>query len=271
MNALVCKCALVGLSLVPAVGCEVPPEPIALDTAGVTPALDYSDLQFVLDKVVASDGLLIAEALEEHSQRLDAQLKLLAVTGPQATPALFASADERIAYWYNARAAWAMKLALVCKCPKKLRRGELMDRAFPLDGRTMTVGEIDGVLAACEDWRVLVSSPGVTLLRSALPDRHFTALDVRSRIARRIGDLVDDQKRLVIDVGGRRILIPPVLWRYRETLIEDYNRTYRTEGANLTTALLRYVDGSAQRRLQDAVGYRPVLAGASLLVALFEE
>ncbi len=271
MNAHVCKCGLAILVLIITGGCEVGVEPIILETADIEPRVDYGDLGFVLEKVVTPEGLLIGEALEEHSKRLEAQLKLLAKTGPRATRELFASLDKKLAYWYNARAAWAMKLAIVSKRPKDTGPRELIDRPFPLDGRTMTLRDIDEILAARADWRVLVSAPGVTLQRARLPEAPFTPKDVRSRIADRISEFVDDERRVVIDVPGRRILFPPILWRYREALIEDYHRTYGTEGANLTTALLRYVSGSAHRRLQDSIGYRPVPSRRPLLVALFEK
>ena len=82
---------------------------------------------------------------------------------------------------------------------------------------------------------------------------------------------MDDEQRFVIDIERKRILVPPVLWQYRSRLIEAHHKTYATRGANLTTVLLPFVEGSAHRRLQDAIGYRCVKAGSSLLVALFEE
>lgn len=271
MNAGPCKSALAGLLLIAAAGCQYSSTPITLDTSGIEPALDYEDLAFVLDKVVTKNGLLIPEALENHSDRLDAQLKRLAVTGPGITPKLLVTADEQLAYWYNARAGWAMKLTLLRKFPKKLRRDELIERNFPLDGRMLTLENIDRILETDDDWRVPVAAPGVTLRRCKLPEKPFTAKDVRQRITERFNAFMDDDRRVVIDTRHKRVIFPPVLWRYRQKLIDDYHRNYRTQGANLNTALLRHLTGSAHRRIQDAIGYRCVSSRSTLLVALFKE
>ena len=269
MIARICKLAL--LSAVVACGCTRMAEPVTLDTEGVTPAVDYSHLAVVLDKAVNSDGLLLPKLLERHSERLDAQLRLLAVTGPTATPTLFKTPSEELAYWYNARAAWAMKLAHLCNCPDEMERGELLDRSFPLDGRTMSLAAIDELLAARDDWRVLVASPDVTFSRSRLPAEPFTAADVEQRIAERISALVDDPQRFEIDIDHRRIRVPPMLWQYRQRLIAEHNRSYGTTGANFITALLPHVQGSAHRRLQDATGYRVTSGRPSLLMAVLEQ
>jgi hypothetical protein len=205
------------------------------------------------------------------AEPLERQAKLLAVTGPTATPELFSSADAELAYWYNARCAWSMKLALDCGCPKRMRRAELSDRPFPIDGRMMTLTGIDEVLAGEEDFRVLVASPGVCVQRSALPAEPFSAGDVRERIARRFDAFIDDFDRLPIDVAARKIRVPPVLWRVRDRVIGQYERTYQTRGATLSTALLPHVSGSASRRLHDAVGYDCVPAPSKCEPALAEE
>jgi len=271
MSGSTCKLALVAALGGFFSGCVRPAAPIALGATGVRAAADYSDLAFVLDKVVTSDGLIIPAALKEHAGRLETQLERLAVTGPNATPQLFRSPEDRIAYWCNARAAWAMKLALVRDCPKRLRREQFIDRDFSLDGRMMNLRSIDETLKTFDDWRVLVASPGVTLSRCRLPATPFSGRDVRRRIAKRINAFIDDERRFVIDIRRKRILIPPVLWQYRDRLIQAHHRKYATRGANLATALLPYLSGSAHRRLQDAIGYRIVPARPGFLTALFED
>jgi len=259
---------LLCVTLVSIVGCEVAPEPIRLDTTGVKAKLDYSDLSAVLDKSVDKNGLLVMGILEEHSQRLDRQLRGLAVTGPGSSPELFATPEDEIAYWYNARAGWSMKLALMSKTTGSARRSRLINRTFPLDGKQMSLLGIDEALREYDDWRVLVVSPGVTLSRAPLPPRAFSGKDVKRRITERLSRLVDDQRRFVIDVPSRQTRVPQVLWEYRERIIADHHRSTGATGANLTTALLPHVAGSAHRRLQDAIGYRCVLAARALHLTL---
>jgi len=259
------------IALVGAAGCAPSVCPVALAPVDVTPALDYEDLAFVLQKVVTDDGMLLPEALTKHADRLDLQLERLAVTGPTASPQLFTAADEELAYWYNARAAWAMKLAALCECPQKMDRGELTDRSFTLDGRQLSLAAIDEILTGYDDWRVLVASPGVALIRARLPETPFAAGDVRTRIAERISQFVDDPRRFEVDIARQRIYIPPVLWRFRERIIAGHDQRYGTRGTNLITALLEHTQGSAHRRLQDAIGYRVVSGHPSLLTAVLEQ
>jgi hypothetical protein len=266
-----CKAAFAAALIVLAAGCSRFAAPIALKDTGVKAAVDYNDLALVLQKAVTKDGLLIPGELAKHSGRLEAQLSRLAVTGPTVTPELLPTAEDRVAYWYNARAAWAMKLVLIGKCPKSLRRDQLMDRRFPLDGRTMSLAGIDYILQTFGDWRIPVAAPGVTLHECPLPAGPFAGDDIRRRIGERLNAFVDDGRRFVIDVERKRILVPPVLWQFRGRLIEEYQRTGQTRGASLTTAMLSHVEGSAHRRLQDAVGYRCVGAPPSLAVALLEK
>ena len=252
-------------------GCLGLAAPIEIDTAGVPPVLDYSDLASVLKKVVTSSGLVIPTALKAQSETLDRQLAVLALTGPNTTPELLGTDEDRLAYWYNARTAWAMKLAIVRDFPAELPRAEVLDQPFPLDSRVMSLREIDEILEADEDWRALVASPGVTLLRCPLPAQPFSSDDIRTRITERFNAFVDDERRFVIDVANRQILVPPVLWSLRQRLIEEHHKNYQTQGANLTTALLPHVRGSPHRRLQDAIGYEGVPVGSSLLLGLFEK
>jgi len=241
-----------------ATGCDKPGEPMTLDVAGVAPAVDYAELAKVLgESVSASDGRVDVEAFEEAklSDTLDEQLRRLAVTGPRATPELFTSPEARLAYWCNARAAWAIKLAELEGWPEEAAPVRLMERQFPLDGRMMTLAEIDTILATDEDWRTVVAAPGVLLNRAPLPTTPFGAADIRERIAGRFNAFIDNADRFVIDIAHKRIRVPNVLYGKRHELIAAHNARYATRGATLTTALLPYTNGSAHRRLQDAMGY----------------
>jgi hypothetical protein len=235
-----------------------PPGPITLDTTGVRPDANYGELAQVLADAVDSRGLIDTVILGNRTALLDAQLKRLAVTGPTVTPALFPTPEDRLAYWYNARAGWSLKMLAMSPCTKDSPCPEAEDRRFPLDGRTMTLADIDAVLADDADWRTLVCAPGCCLSRARPPAKPLSGADIRRRIAQGFIELVDDPARFVIDVESQQILVPSVLWRYRQRLIDHYQNTYGTVGATLGTALLPYLSGSALRRLQDAIGYQTV-------------
>ncbi len=269
MKVQTCK-LVVAAVLITLAGCSEPLDQVVLLIPAPEPKVDYSDLAFMLDKGVTTDGLLIPKVIEKNMVRLDQQLKLMKVTGPSITPELFTSEDAKLAYWYNARAAWAMKLAVLCDCPEDVDIKEYTDRAFILDGRRMVLEEIDEILVGYDDWQILVAAPGVTLGRAHMPDEPFAAYDVRRRIGKRFNAFVDDRKRFVIDIAGKKLRVPAVLWGFRKDLINQYESSYGTEGATFITALLPHTSGSAQRRLQDAVGYRSVPAGQSLLLAVLK-
>ena len=191
---------------------------------------------------------------------LDRQLAILAVTGPTATPSLFPTRQDALAYWYNACAAWSMKLLLASKCPRLIGAKTLLDRQFPLDGRVMTLREIGRTLAAEEDFRIAAAAPGVTTCCARLPKAPIDPNGFSETVERRFEEFLNDRLRVYIDVPRRRVLIPPVLWQFRDRLISEYDRKYRTQGATLVSALLARTTGSAHRRLQEALGYREVQA-----------
>jgi hypothetical protein len=230
-------------------------EPIRFDTTGLRPAADYGDLAFVLKRSVTAKGMLDRRRLTDCIDRLDAQLALLAVMGPTASPGLLVSKEDVLAYWYNARAAWAIKLASMLEGDKPPRPELLEDRTFALDGRTMTLRDIDAVLAGQDDWRVLVAAPDVRFSRAGLPQEPFSASDLRSRIVSRVNEVLGDPKRVVLDAGRKEIHIPPVLWRFRGRITEEHRKAYGAEAATFTSALLPHARGRALKRLQDAVGY----------------
>jgi hypothetical protein len=136
----------------------------------------------------------------------------------------------------------------------------------------LSLAEIDDLLGRDEDWQVVVAAPCARLYRAALPAEAFSGGTIRGAIGRRFNEYLDDPERFVISVPEQTIYFHPVLWSLRGRLIAEYRRTFGTTGATLNTALLRFVSGSAMRRLQDAIGYaeRP-LAGPGRLAVVPEE
>ncbi len=246
-----------------------PLQPIVLDANGVLPRVDYTDLDAVLERAVNKDGLVDAFDANIVASRLDQQLKRLAITGPTATPILFPTAEDRLAYWYNARAAWSIKLAMLANCPQDLPAASLEGRAVPLDGRSMTLEQIDAILSQDADWRIAVAAPSVRMNRPPLPAKSFAAADVRPQAASRVSAYVADDKRFNIDIENRVVYFPSVMWRFRQQLIDQYNATYHTTGATqLVTAMLPLFEGLPQRRLQGAMGFAAVEAGIGAMACV---
>jgi hypothetical protein len=231
-------------------------QPVRLDLCGSAGDANTDALAAVLSECTNKAGYIDCGELKRRKPLLDACLKRLAVTGPAAAPSLYPTPDARLAYWYNARAAWAMRLALDANCPRKaLAPARLEERPFPLDGRQMTLDAIDAIILRDYGWQAAVAAPCVRLRRARLPARPFAARDVRPAVERRLQEYLADRDRFVIDVAGRDILFPPVLWGVRERLVAEHEQAFHTRGSTLNTALLPFASGVGSLRLQDATGY----------------
>ena len=94
--------------------------PVRLDLTGVEPTADVSDLAAVLDEAVDARGRIVPLRLAKVRGRLDAQLRRMALAGPTSRPELFPTYGDRWAYWHNARAGWAVKLADLAGFPRRV-------------------------------------------------------------------------------------------------------------------------------------------------------
>jgi len=261
-------------------------QPITLDTTDVAGKVDYSGLAAVLKAGVGPGGKLLPEKLKANAKMLEGQLMLMAVAGPKTRADLFAGEHSKLNYWYNARAAWSLRLMLTfsrerleaeTKASKadKEETGEadrwkitddgvsieeFRNRSFPIDGRSMTLALMDSLIVEEFGFKAVVGEPGVSPVRAEIPTKPFNANNVAKLIDERFNGFLDDESRFVIDAASKRILVPPVLWQFRERLIADHRQKYRVTGASLTTALLPHVRLSPHRRLQDAVGYKCIAA-----------
>lgn len=221
-----------------------------------------TDLAFVLNQVVLSDGRLKPAAMSAVRARLDMQLARLAVTGPETTPDLFPTDQARWAYWFNARAAWSIKLADLAGWPAALPP-ERLDRPFKLDGKATTLAAIDRLLEsqsrAHNEFRLLAATPGVYLDNAPMPARPFTADAFPAEMESQLAALLRDRRRTVINIEAREIRLPQQVWRVRDVLAGQYARiSGPTSQAGLGSMLLPFADAAGRRRLQDAVGYAVV-------------
>jgi hypothetical protein len=245
-----------GILFLVAAGCENSKSlVITLDVAEATPSTDVKELTAVLKRCVEKQGFIDVDKYKSVAGKLQTQLKQLAVTGPDATPEWYPTADDRLAYWYNARAAWSIALAMRLHQEKKNNAAALRDFLFPLNGRQMTLGQIDKAIFALGGYQAVVAAPCANLQRAALPEEPFAAKTVRRDVRRRFDAFVDDRRRFTIDVETQQIRFPPVLWQYRDDILAEHRRQYDAPQATFATALLPLVKGSAARRLQNAVGY----------------
>ncbi len=247
-----------------------PAKPVQLDTAGVEPSADVADLKLVLKKAVTENGYLKLDDFPAVAKSLEQQLKLLAVTGPDATPKLYPTAADRLAYWYNARMAWSIKLAVLRHKQKADNPASLGTKAFPLDGKQMTLAKIDALLEKQFGSSAVIAAPGMDLRRAALPQTVFIPKTVQKQIPKRFAAFVVAPDRFIVDVETQTVRFPPVIWKFRRNILDKYIKQYGKVQPTLTTALLPHVKGSAIRRLQNAIGYKCAEDNQSGKLAIIE-
>jgi len=252
------KTVLAAALLVAGAGCAQPP--VEIIPAGVRPSADVSDLAAVLAAVRTGDGRFHPSRLTGCRQRLDAQLARMVVSGPTVTPRLYPTYGARWAYWYNARTAWSLKLALLEGCPARVDGRRFRRRRFPLDGGEMSLEAIDEILLAdarrtC-DPRLAACVPGVTYAYAAPPARPFTAADFSRGLDKPYSALLLDGRRTVLDVEGRRLRLPEMLYESRDVVLAGYTAACGDDKATVVTALRACAGPDARRRLADAIGYR---------------
>ncbi len=230
-----------------------------LSPSGVAPSADVSDLSAVLACVQTGEGRFRPDQLKGMAGRLDTQLKRMAVSGPTVTPSLYPTYGSRWAYWYNARAAWSMKLAMLEGFPRKVRPA-FRRRPFPLDGREMTLDRIDRILLAdafrTGDFRLAACLPGVTFAYARLPDRATTAADFSRGLGDPFDELLCDDRRTHLDVVGKKLLLAVMLWDTRDLITSAHRQRYGVTSATIVTALRACAGQDARKRLEDALGYK---------------
>ena len=229
---------------------------------------------------VDDHGRLVPASLCDVRGGLDEQLLKMSRFGPTETPDKFPTEADALAYWYNARAAWSIKLADLAgcqrRCPLAARK-----RAFPLDGREMSLERIDAIILDIArrngDFRLAACSPGAWADHAPLPRKPFDAADFKDalhpsatsqpqtsasrgdknadRLTTEFNRLAMDEKRFVIDVERRRVCIPPMLWSCRDMVISSYRRRFGPCDVKLTTAIRAHLEGAARYRLENAMGY----------------
>ena len=246
-------------------GCRGELAPVPLDADVTEATADVGDLAEVLAKAVTSDGRVKASEAKRLAVLLDSQLRKLAAAGPTITPQLYPTAPSRWAYWYNARAAWSVKLAAVEGFRERIGCQEVRDRRFRLDGRTMCLSRIDQILLdearRTGDFRLAVCAPGICADYAPMPPTPFSAKDFTSRLGPALDSLVLDERRFVLDVAAKQVVAPRMLWSCRDLIIREYRQEYGAGETSLVTALRPHLGTSAQRRLHEALGYAVVPPG----------
>ncbi len=238
-------------------GCG-PLPPVKLKTVSLAKTIDYDNLAAVLDRALDKRGYVAPTLMSDVEGKLLAQLQQLAKLGPTTAPAQLPSLGQRLAYWYNARAAWSIYLAMDLHRAKRKTVVGLTSRSFPLDGQRLTLADIDAKLYALAGLEAVIAAPSMNEHRAELPRKPFDPKTIQQEIARRFNSYIGDRGRFIIDIETQQIRFAPIFWQYRTEILRWHNKLYGAPQATLSTALLPRVTGLAGYRLQQAVGYKCV-------------
>ena len=219
----------------------------------------FDNLKLVLKKSVDSDLDLNIPDLYRQREKLIDQLIILKSIGPKTTPKLFTSNSQKIAYWLNTRAAWSVYLAyLESEKTKNKRTTEFYNTQIIIDKQKMSLQKIDNKLEKIGGIFAVLAAPGVCSNRAAVPQKIISSSNLPEKLKLRFCKFINDSDKIVIDVKNRTVEFPPIIWKYRKFIIQQFEINYKTSEVDLTTALAPFVCGSATHKLQNAVGYKCV-------------
>jgi hypothetical protein len=228
--------------LFPMLGCERPaslvdlyerpasPQPVSMELT--VPATDHpaaalpDGLPRLFKRVVRYDGAFWAPDFNKERKGMMQAAAVYAKTGPTASPNLFANKDEQLAFWYNARQLWSMIAAMELYRNGYNDASKLDAFRFPLDGRTMTLIEIDEAIEKVGSIRYVIAAPSGSMHRAGMSRTPLKAKTIEAFHHANIESFFRNQERFQIDVLSKTICYPPVLWKSRKTLIQNYLRVF---------------------------------------------
>lgn len=228
--------------------------------------LDYHLMSNVMSEIIVS-GAVDSVRFDIFRKDLVKALQMLNAFGPDIQPQSFETLSDKMAYWYNARALWAMYLSVTYG--PKLKDYYLSSPEdafyaikFPVDGRMMTLKNIDDEIFRLGGYLSLISAPGVLSGRAAIPEASFQPKDFPGIIRSRFNDFIADRYRVDINVADMQVIVPRIIWQFRQKIIADYQQRCPSPDGTFLLALSAMTSEIARFRLKDAIGYKCVEAPA---------
>ncbi len=208
------------------------------------------------------NGLVNYQGLAQDRRALDRYCALLSKTGPTATPDQFSTAPLQTAYWINAFNALTVK-AVLLKYPMAsmydLGMPQLEhDYAFTVDGRRMTLGQIEQAMLASsrQDPRTLMATCRACLGSPRLLMEPYHAAALERQLRDVSASAMVNPFLLRIDHEDKSILVWQEMIRRKELFLNYWRRVRRSRTTYLFNVLLELSSPGMRRRLQSAVGYQ---------------
>lgn len=223
-------------------------------------AFDDRDWAVVLRENVR-DGLVDYEHLKANGRALERFLVYISEVGPFTTPQQFRTPQERTAFWINAYNALVLRFVLEewpTDTVYPLVGPSLeYDFAFPVDGRPMTLHDIEvrALRDSRDDIRVLFCLCKGAKGSPPLQDEPFRGADLPRRLTQTARDAMADRKLVRRNDEDQRLLLWRELLAREDEFIRYYERQQPSTGATLLNVLLYFSDADERRYLNAAVDY----------------
>jgi len=232
--------------------------PLAFALVALAPALaaaqtdPYAGYESLLRAVVRNDGVDY-RALRARLPELRAFAQWIAEHGPTATPAEFASADARLAYWLNAYNATVLRA--IAESPESMRNvlesqpnsGFFRARTHRVDRRSLTLDVIENqeIRARFRDPRVHVA---LNCGARSCPPLSASAFRPRTVAAQldRLASAWVERRAITLDAGARVVRASMLL----QWFSDDFSGSIPGRNAPAIAGPLRFVlafASSAQR------------------------
>lgn len=199
--------------------------------------------------------------LAAYPAPLERFLVYISEVGPLSEPDQFRTPQERTAYWINVYNAVALRFVLqqfpTDSVYPLVGPSFEYDFAFPVDGRPMTLHDIEvrALRDSREDVRVLLAMCAAARGAPPLQNQPFYGADLSRRLSVTARDMMANPNIVRRDDAGQMLLVWwPMLARSDE-FIRFYERRQATHGATLLNVLLDFSGRQERMYLQAAVDY----------------
>jgi hypothetical protein len=216
-------------------------------------SFSHTDLDAVLQRFVDEKGRVDYAGLARDPAQLDAYYAQLARISPDSDPALFPSADARLAYWINAYNAAALETVLrhyPIESVKDVRSPALFFlprlagffylQQVTLGGKKTNLYELEMGLIRKRfaDPRIHFALNCASISCPRLPREAFTAEALQGQLARETQLFISEERNVLIDPAAGTITLSSIFDWYDEDFL-DWLQSERPEAEQ---SLVGYVE-----------------------------
>jgi uncharacterized protein DUF547 len=200
--------------------------------------------------------------LSDHRQPLDRYLALIRRSGPETTPQVFPTADDKTSYYINSYNASVLGVVLQrSRSPSSFEsRSGVVDTnvRVMVDGRRRRLDELHRLAldASGSDVRVLFAMCSGAAGSPPLYEQPFRPEALDSTLVLVARRAMDNHRMVYVDHGNQVLLISPLLAKHRIACL-DYVRRHALIDRPTMLDVVVYFAGTARRQwLNTAVGYQ---------------